>query len=146
MIVKNANTRAQGGEHLVMLAHLRRRWSLSGREGFGFLSPSRRACEAGFNAFVEVKRLFSTTPEAKEVTGVTGRGLGLTGRVRSVAALCVVRALGFATGAFGPSRNQSVRSGTQRSRAWRSADRTRGASGHMRSDASGRDRSSLEPL
>jgi hypothetical protein len=34
-----------------VLAHLRRRWSLSGREGFGFLSPSRRACEAGFDAF-----------------------------------------------------------------------------------------------
>jgi hypothetical protein len=37
--------------HMVVLAHLQRRWSLSGREGFGFLSPSRRACEAGFDAF-----------------------------------------------------------------------------------------------
>jgi hypothetical protein len=57
---------------------------LNGREGFGFLSPSRRACEAGFGAFVEVKRLFSTTSEAKkrrrkEITSVTGRGLGTTG-------------------------------------------------------------------
>jgi hypothetical protein len=32
---ENANTRAQGGDHLVVLAHLQRRWSLSGREGFG---------------------------------------------------------------------------------------------------------------
>jgi hypothetical protein len=37
--------------HLVVLALLRRQWSLSGREGFGFLSPSRRPCEAGFGAF-----------------------------------------------------------------------------------------------
>jgi hypothetical protein len=40
IIVKNANTLAHGGEHLVVLAHLRRRWSLRGREGFEFLSPS----------------------------------------------------------------------------------------------------------
>jgi hypothetical protein len=46
----------------VVLAHLRRRWSLCGREGFGFLSSSRRACEAGFSVFVKVKRLFFTTP------------------------------------------------------------------------------------
>jgi hypothetical protein len=76
---------------------LRRRWSLSGREGFGFLSPSRRGCEAGFSAFQEMKRLFFTTPNAKkrrptgvtEVTGRwTGRGLYLTGRVRSVLSIC----------------------------------------------------------
>jgi hypothetical protein len=82
---------------LVMLAHLRRRWSLSGREGFGFLSPSRRACEMGFSAFREMKRLFSTMPDVKkrrqtEVTKVTrrwtGRGLCLTGRVRSVLSVC----------------------------------------------------------
>jgi hypothetical protein len=63
---ENANTHAHGDVHLVVLSHLRRRWSLSGREGFGF------------GAFVEVKHLFFTTPEAKirrqkEVTGVTGR-------------------------------------------------------------------------
>jgi hypothetical protein len=81
-----------------MLAHLRRRWSLSGKEGFGFLSPSRRACEAGFSTFQEMKRLFSTAPEVKklrrtEVTEVTGRwtglGLCLTGRVRSMLSVCV---------------------------------------------------------
>jgi hypothetical protein len=74
-----------------MLAHLRRQWSLSGREGFGVLSPSCRACE--FNAFQEMKCLFSTTPDMKkrrrtEVTEVigrwTGRDLCLTERVRSV--------------------------------------------------------------
>jgi hypothetical protein len=35
---ENANTHAHGDVHLVMLAHLRRRWCFSGREGFGFLS------------------------------------------------------------------------------------------------------------
>jgi hypothetical protein len=53
---ENANTRAQVGEHLVVLTHLQRRWSLRGREGFGL---------ARFGAFVEVKHLFSTTPKAK---------------------------------------------------------------------------------
>jgi hypothetical protein len=42
--------------------------------GLGSSPPSpRRACEAGFNAFVEVKCLFSFAPEARkggEVTGV----------------------------------------------------------------------------
>jgi len=37
---------------------------LRGREGFGILSSSRRACEAGFNIFVEMKCLFFTTLEA----------------------------------------------------------------------------------
>jgi hypothetical protein len=37
--------------HMVMLAHLRRQWSLSGRDGFGTLSPSRLASLAGFGAF-----------------------------------------------------------------------------------------------
>jgi hypothetical protein len=34
MIAKNVNTHAHGDVHLVVLAHLRRRWSLSGRDGF----------------------------------------------------------------------------------------------------------------
>jgi hypothetical protein len=93
-----------------MLAHLRRRWSLSGREGFGSLSPSRRACEAGFSAFREMKCLFSTAPDTKkrrrteviEVTGRwTGRGLCLTGRVRSV--LSVYACLGILIGRGGAS-------------------------------------------
>jgi hypothetical protein len=48
---ENANTHAHGDVHLVMLAHLRRRWSLSGRDGFGALSPSHRTYEAGFGSF-----------------------------------------------------------------------------------------------
>jgi hypothetical protein len=34
-----------------LLAYLRMQWNLSGRDGFRALSPSRRACEAGFGAF-----------------------------------------------------------------------------------------------
>jgi hypothetical protein len=68
---ENANTHTHGDVHLEMLAHLRRRWRLSGREGLG----------AGFGAFREVKCLFFTAPETKkrrqkEVTGVTGRWTG----------------------------------------------------------------------
>jgi hypothetical protein len=32
---ENANTHVHGDKHLVMLAYLRRRWSLSGRDEFG---------------------------------------------------------------------------------------------------------------
>jgi hypothetical protein len=75
---ENANTHAHGDVHLVMLAHLRRRWCLSDREEFRFLSLSCRACEAGFGAFVEIKHLFFTVLDAKKqrrngVTGVIGR-------------------------------------------------------------------------
>jgi hypothetical protein len=107
---KNANTHAHDDVHLVMLAHLRRRWSLSGREGFGFLSPSHRACEAGFSAFRKTKRLFSTAPGVKKrrrtaVTEVTerwtGRGLYLIGRVRSVLSVCAC--LGLLIGRGGTS-------------------------------------------
>jgi hypothetical protein len=48
------------------------------------------------------------------------------------------------TGASGSSRNRSIRSGVQRGRAQRSADRTHDASGHVRSDASGRSGSLLD--
>jgi len=40
---------------MVVLAHFERRWSLKGREGFGFLSPSHQACEARFSAFEKMK-------------------------------------------------------------------------------------------
>jgi hypothetical protein len=107
--------------------------------------------------FEDLKCLFSTTPEVGEDTEANGghRGDRTLNRTWSrFDQTCPVsstrqlgaRVLGFATGAFGPSRNRSVRSGTQRSSAWRRANRTRGASSHMRSDASGRKRSSLEPL
>jgi hypothetical protein len=48
MIAKNVNTYAHGDIHLVVLAHLRMRWSLSGRDGFG----------VGFGDFREVKCIF----------------------------------------------------------------------------------------
>jgi hypothetical protein len=54
MIAENVNTHAHGDVHLVVLAHLRRRWSLSGRDGFRTLSPSYRACEVGFSKFLKV--------------------------------------------------------------------------------------------
>jgi hypothetical protein len=44
MIVENVNTHAHGDVYLVVLAHLRRRWSLSGKDGVGTLS-------AGFGIF-----------------------------------------------------------------------------------------------
>jgi len=44
-----------GGGQLVVLAHLQRRWSSYGREEFEFLSPSRRDCEMGFDAFEKNK-------------------------------------------------------------------------------------------
>jgi hypothetical protein len=91
-----------------------------------------------------MKCLFFTTPEVgkgtdvTEVTGrCTGRGRGLTGRVRSVQRSSQARGLGFVTGASDHSWDRSVRSGTQRNSAWRRAERTRGTSGHTRSDASG---------
>jgi hypothetical protein len=49
---ENANTHAHDGVHLVVLAHLRRRWSLSGREGFG--------------VFEKMKCLFSIALEARK--------------------------------------------------------------------------------
>ena len=32
---------------------------MKGREGFGFLSPSHRACEAGFGVFEKMKYILS---------------------------------------------------------------------------------------
>jgi hypothetical protein len=105
--------------------------------------------------FGEVKCLFSTTPEVGKETEANGghcgdRTLHQTRsrfdwmRLVSSQQLLGARVLGFPTGAFGPSRNRSVRSGTQRGRIGRRADRTRGASGHMRSAASGRGGSLLD--
>jgi hypothetical protein len=55
---ENVNTHAHGDVHLVVLAHLRRRWSLSGREGF--------------RVFEEMKRLFSITPKDEKGGEVAG--------------------------------------------------------------------------
>jgi hypothetical protein len=115
------------------------------------LGPSRR--DSG--VFEELKCLFSTTPEVGEETEANGghrgdRTLNRTrsqfDRTRPVSSMrqSGARVLGFTTGVSGPSRNWSVWSGAQRRSAWRRTNRTRGASGHTRSDASGRDGSSLD--
>jgi hypothetical protein len=123
--------------------------------------------------FGEVKRLFSTAPEVGKETEAYGghcvdRTLHRTRsrfdrtcpvssprcgsrvcdrtlvwpdqRVRSV----LLSESERATGVSGPSRNRSVRSSVQRGRAKWSDDRTRSASGHVRSDASGLNGSILE--
>jgi hypothetical protein len=38
---KNASTHAHGDVHLVVLAHLQRQWSLSGRDGFNAFCGSK---------------------------------------------------------------------------------------------------------
>jgi hypothetical protein len=106
----------------VVLAHLRRRWSLRGREGFGFLS---------------MRRLFSTALEAKkrrrkEVTGVIKRWIGHSWCVRLVQPTGARgEVLGFVTGVFvAPQDRQHCGL----------------ASGHMQPNASGRWNRSQEPL
>jgi hypothetical protein len=105
--------------------------------------------------FGEVKCLFSTASEVRkemeENDGHCGdrtrhRTRSRFDRTRLVSSqqLSGARVLGFPTGASGPSRNRSVRSGTQRGRTGRRAERTRGASGHVRSDTSGHGGSLLD--
>jgi hypothetical protein len=67
-------------------------------------------------------------------------------RLVSSSQLSDAHVLGFPTGVSGPSQNRSIRSGTQRGRARRRADRTRDASGHMQSDVFGHGGSSLARL
>jgi hypothetical protein len=88
-----------------------------------------------FGAFVEVKRLFSTAPEAKkwrqkEVTGATGRmterWIGCGWRVRSVQQVGVWSEVrGFVIGASDHSRDRCVRSRIQESSVKERFDRTR---------------------
>jgi hypothetical protein len=105
--------------------------------------------------FGEVKCLFSTAPEVGKETEANGghcgdRTLHRTrsrfDRMHPVSSqqLSGARVLGFPTGASGPSWNRSVRLGTQRGTVGHRADRTRDASGHMRSDASDRGGSLLD--
>jgi hypothetical protein len=118
---------------------------LSGRDGFGALSPSHRACKARFGVFVEVKRIFCTASEAKkrrlkEVTGVTGRWtghwIGRDRRVRSVHPACRGSAC---TGASSRSWDRRVRSSpSEVAKDARSIGRS-GASNHDRPDASSRE-------
>jgi hypothetical protein len=123
--------------------------------GLGSPLPPVELARRDSSVFEELKRLFFTTSEVGKETEANGGHSGdrTLNRTRSrFDRTCPVsstqqsgaRVLGFATGASGPSWNWSVRSGTQRSRVWRRADRTCGASGHTRSDASGHDGSSLD--
>jgi hypothetical protein len=60
-------------------------------KGLGFLSPSRLACDAGFGVFVEMKCLFSITPDARtrgEVVGNTHRTLATTASDADVSVRC----------------------------------------------------------
>jgi hypothetical protein len=106
---------------LVMLAYLRRRWSLSGKDGFERWS---------FSAFVEVKRLFSTMPEAEFFsksswieTEANGGHWGDQTLIRTQSrydrtcpvsdSSCLARGLGFTTSASGHSQDRCVRSGAR---------------------------------
>jgi hypothetical protein len=94
---------------MVVLAHLRRRWSLSGSERFGL---------AHLALFGEVKCLFSTAPEVGKETETNDGHCGdrTLHRTRPVSSQQLLGALvlGFPTDTSGPSWNQSIRSGTQR--------------------------------
>jgi hypothetical protein len=109
----------------LVLAHLRRRWSLSGREGLGLSLPPAELGSAGFRRFEDLKCLFSTMPEVgKETEANEGhRGDRTLHRTRSLYdRTCPVsttqqsgaRVLGFATGASGHSWDRRVRSGAQK--------------------------------
>jgi hypothetical protein len=76
-VCENANTLAHVVDHMVVLAHLRRRRSLSGRKGL-----------SGRNAYFPLRRKSEKKRRRMEVTRVIGRCTrrdhGLTERVRSV--------------------------------------------------------------
>jgi hypothetical protein len=65
MIAENVNTHAYGDVHSVVLAQLRRRWSLSGRDGVG--------SEAGFDVFFESVLHCFCAPDADPVSDVLCR-------------------------------------------------------------------------
>jgi hypothetical protein len=106
---------------------LRRRWSLSGREGLGSSLPPAELARRDSGVFEELKRLFSTTPEIRNRTEANGGH-------RSDRTLDRTRSL------FDRTRPVSV----QRARVFQLFDRTRGVSGHSRSDAFGRRGSLLD--
>jgi hypothetical protein len=107
----------------VVLARLRRRWSLSGREDLGSSLPPAELARRDSGVFEELKRLFSTTPEVRKETEANKGHKG--DRTRSL---------------FDRMRPVSV----QRLRMFQFVDRTRSASGHSRPDASGRSGSLLD--
>jgi hypothetical protein len=112
---------------LVVLVHLRWRWSLSGREGLGSSLPPAELVRWDSGVFEELKRLFSTTPEVRNQTEANGghRGDRTLDRTRSV---------------FDRTRPVSV----QRLRVFLFLIGRGGASGHCRSDVSGHSVSLLD--
>jgi hypothetical protein len=70
----------------VVLARLRRRWSLSGREGLGSSLPPAELARQDSGVFEELKRLFSITSEVGKETEVDGgqRGDRMLNRTRSL--------------------------------------------------------------
>jgi hypothetical protein len=106
---------------------LRWHWSLSGREGFGSSLPPAELARQDSGVFEELKRLFSTTPEVGKETEANGGH-------RSDRTLDRTQSL------FDRTRPVSV----QRLREFQFVDRTRGASGHGRPNASGRPESLLD--
>jgi hypothetical protein len=111
----------------VVLAHLQRQWSLSGREGLGSSLPPAELARRDSGVFEELKRLFSTTPEVRKETEANGghRGDRTLNRTRSL---------------FDQTRPVSV----QRLCVFQFDDQTRSASGHCRPDAFGRSGSLLD--
>jgi hypothetical protein len=107
----------------VVLARLRRRWSLSGREGLGSSLPPAELARRDSGVFEELKRLFSTTPEVGKETEANGGHRG-----------------DWTWSLFDRTRPVSV----QRLRVFQFVDRMRSVSGHCRSDASGRSGSLLD--
>jgi hypothetical protein len=65
---------------------LRRRWSLSGREGLGSSLPPAQLARQDSGVFEELKRLFSTTSEVEKETEANGghRGDRTLDRTRSL--------------------------------------------------------------
>jgi hypothetical protein len=130
---------------MVVLAHLWRRWSLSGREGFGFLSAGFSAfcgsvtpifyCARGEETVVKVRSVYLW----KTLNGRWTRcGPGWTYMSGQFKPQADTRARGSQTGVSGPSRHQRVWSCTQESSTkgrcermrWRVRSR---ATGHVRS-------------
>jgi hypothetical protein len=104
----------------VVFARLRRRCSLSGREGLGSSLPPAELAMQDSGVFEELKRLFSTTPKVRKETEANRghRGDRTLDRTRSL---------------VDQTRPVSV----QHLRVFQFDDQTRSASGHYRPDTSG---------
>jgi hypothetical protein len=75
----------------LVLARLRRRWSLSGREGLGSSLPPVELARRDSGVFEELKRLFSTTPEVGKETeaNIGHRGDRTLNQTRPVIVQCL---------------------------------------------------------